>query len=162
MSPAPADPDELGWVDLAAPALGITLQAPDTWSRADHPLVALLLLAPPLDGYRQNVGFSTKAIDPPTEARFRAFVDATLETHARTYAEHEELDRGFVEVGGRAAAAVHYRWRPPELGRPLESLFVAVPTGPDRLVEIDASALALGEDPLLVARWILATVRFVP
>lgn len=162
MSAAPFDPDGLAWVDLAEPSLGLALQAPATWSRGEHPAFSLLLLAPPERGYRANVGFSAKAIDPPTEDRFRSVVDATLEVHARTYEGHEELGRGFVEVGGRAGVAVHYRWRPAGLGRLLDSLLVAVPTGPDRFVEIDASAEAVGEDPLAPARAIVATVRFVP
>ena len=160
MSSPPSGPDALRWVDLEDSTLGITLQVPDDWSRAEHPAFVLQLLAPAVDGYRQNVSFSIKPIDPPTEEQFRDWVDATLEAHARTYEEHEELHRGFIEVGGRAAVAVHYAWEPPQIGRRLESLFVAVPTGPDRLIEIDASAAAVGDDPLAVARWIVQTIRF--
>jgi hypothetical protein len=160
VSSPPRDPDALRWVDLDEPSLGITLQVPDGWSRAEHPHFVLQLLAPAVEGYRQNVSFSIKPIDPPTEGRFREWVDATVDAHARTYEGHEELHRGFIEVGGRAAVAVHYRWEPPQLGRPLESLFVAIPTAPDRLIEIDASAAAAGEDPLAVSRWIVMTIRF--
>lgn len=154
-------PDDVRWVDVSDPDLGVSLQAPEGWSRTSTPIFPLQLLAPSEHGYRANVGFSQEHFEPPGPEAFLAYLDVVVAERARDYPGYAELHRGPLVVDGRPCNAVHYRWHPPApLDRDVEQLLAMIVVEPGLALEVDATALAQGDDPLVRARQILSTVHF--
>jgi hypothetical protein len=154
--------DDLRWVDVAEPELGISLQAPEGWSRSSTPVFPLQLLAPFEHGYRTNVGFSHERFGPPGAENFLAYLDDVIAERAHDYQDFAELHRGPLVIDGHPCNAIHYRWHPPApLDRDVEQLLAMIVVEPGLALEVDATALAQGDDPLRRARQILSTVQFV-
>jgi len=143
--------------------LGISLERPSDWEVGRTADFAVVLLAPPVAGYRSNLGFSRA--DPP--ALTPAVLDATLAAaRAQQHAEYP----AFVEVGevrftqdGCPAVLQIYRWQPPEAREPFTQVFGLVLTAHHGLLEINGATLhSLEERALPAFEAIVRSIRFIP
>ncbi len=143
--------------------LGISLERPSDWQVGRTDDFTVVLLAPPITGYRSNLGFSRA--DPP--ALTPAVLEATLAT-ARAQ-QHDEYP-GFVELGevrfvqdGCPAVLQIYRWQPPDVPEPFTQVFGLVLTTDHGLLEINGATLMSLEGQALPAfEAIVRSIRFIP
>jgi hypothetical protein len=150
------------WVSLDEPSLGISLQAPEGWSRTATEVFPLQLLAPAKDGFRTSASFSQEHFDPPAPEGLRTWLKRTHEAQKRDYEGFVELVREELEVDHRPAMLQRYAWSPAQLGRPLEQLLVLVVVAPGVMLEVDAAALQRpATQDLATVRQIISSIRFL-
>jgi len=144
------------------PDLMVSIELPDDWDIGSTDEFPLLLLAPIDQGFRANVGFSQRALDPPTEEGFLAAIDQLKTEQARDFDGYELVGERRHVQDGWPAYLVRCRWDLEEGPTRVAQVAALYAVGPTRIVEVHSTALvALETSYLPVFQQILDSMRFV-
>lgn len=143
-------------------ALMISLDVPAGWQAERTDELELLILAPVVDNYRPNLGFTLRRLDPPTLETFHKLIADTQADQQRTfngYVLNRAEDR---TIDSRPAHTRYFEWTDAESGLHFAQFQTFIFVEP-RIYIIDGSALIQHADvalPFLDS--IVAGIRFIP
>ncbi len=145
------------------PDLMVSLELPDDWETGATDDFPLVLLAPADHGFRANVGFSQRALDPPTKDGFVAAIEQLKSEQERDFAGYELVGERRHVQDNCPAYLVRCRWDLDEGSTRVAQIAALYAAGPERIVEVHATALAeLESEYLPVFQQVLDSLRFVP
>ncbi len=121
--------------------LGLSLQMPVDWEAAETNEFPLVLLAPPEDGFRANVGFGISALHPTTPEHLQQVITRTRQDRQRDYENFEFINEARFMQTGYPGHIERYSWTLETNGAALEQVFALILTTPDTMYNIHGTTL---------------------
>lgn len=144
------------------PELRVSIELPAGWDVASSDDFPLLLLAPLDHGFRANVGFYERSLEPATVAGFVATIEQMKAEHERDFDAYEMVGERRAVQDGRPAHLVRCRWDHDDPAVRLSQVSALYAEREDRLVVVYCTALAEREGEYLPQfQRILDSLRFI-
>jgi hypothetical protein len=142
-------------------ALRLSLQMPIAWDAAETSEFPLVLLAPPEDGFRANVGFGVSSLHPTTPEHLQQVINRTRHDRAQDYEQFKFINEARFTQTGYPGHIERYRWTLETNGAVLEQVFALILTSPDGLYNIHGTTLHIHAAQYLpIFEHIIFSIRF--
>lgn len=144
------------------PDLRLSIELPATWDIGSTDEFPLVLLAPDEGGFRANVGFSDRAIDPPGKHGFTAAIEQLKTEQADDFDSYELAGERRLVHDGRPGFMLRCRWDLEHGPTRVAQIAALYAVSDERLVEVHCTALAELESSYLPAfHALLDSLRFI-
>lgn len=141
--------------------MGLSLQMPSDWDAAETNQFPLVLLAPPEDGFRANMGFGVSPMNPPTPEHLQHIITRTRHDRQQDYDHFEFINEARFMHRGFPGHIERYRWTLDNTGAALQQVFALILTGPDALYNIHGTTLEQHADKYVpLFEQIVYSIRF--
>lgn len=142
--------------------IGVSLQMPTNWEAGATDQFPLILMAPPENGFRANLSFSIKDLNPPTPEHLQQTIDAARASRQDSYDGFELVSEQRVMIDNFPGHIERYHWTMDHTGQAMTQLFALILTGPDALYGMHGTCLRDAEDTYVPAfESIIQSMRFI-
>ena len=118
-----------------AVSLGIELSLPADWHQVPAPTGEVVLAGPLVADQRPVVRITREPFSPPTPEGLRRGLTRVRAAQAEEYDGFELLADRALEIDGRSAYVMHFRWRHPAVA--LTQLFGLIVVEPGVAIQVD-------------------------
>jgi hypothetical protein len=151
------------WVSYYDQTFSISLLAPADWTAARTDDFPFVLLSPPENGYRSNLGFSETHIEPLSAERLDQEIAKLKAQQASDYENFRSLEERKFWLDGHPAWQQRYEWQPRDKPYHFSQVLALLVVNENTLYEINGATLKELETTYMpIFERIIESIRLIP